>query len=174
MTRDEYLARVLPKCKAVPHLADDLPCLVWQGATINKGRDPRAVMWKGGPPVQVRRVAWDVANPDKPLGKDTARPACECQHCVEPTHMERMTPSQFRSVPKSLAGRLNMQAAARASRSFVKNPEVIVPMVLEDPRPAYKVAADLGLSEDVVLDMRRGKWNNAAFGRNPFTGLGAR
>lgn len=174
MTPEEFRAKVLPKCRIVQYLEDDLPCLVWEGATINKGRDPRAVMWRGGPPVQVRRVAWDALHPNKPLGKDTARPACDCDLCVEPTHMRRLTPSEFRSVPKSKAGRLNMQASARRSRSFVKNPEVIVPLVQADSRPAWKVAQELGLGEDVIRDMRNGKWDNAAYKGNPFAGLGAR
>jgi hypothetical protein len=173
MTLDEYRAWAEPRCKVVPHLADDRPCLIWQGATINKGRHPRAVMKRGFPPVAVRREAWAILHPTKPLGKDSANPGCECDLCIEPTHFRRVTASEARSVPKSMAGRLRMQKAARAKRSKVQDPAAIVPLVLADSRPAHKVATELGLGKDVIYDMRRGKWNNALPG-NPFAGLGAR
>lgn len=174
MTLEEFRAWAAPRCKTVPHLADDMPCLVWQGATINKGRDPRAVMRRGYGPVPVRREAWAVLHPDAPLGKCSTRPACDCPLCIEPTHLARVTPSQFRSVAKSIAGRLRMQAASRAARSKVKDPAAVVPLVRADARPAWKVAAELGLGVDVIRDMRAGKWDRQAFGASPFAGLGAR
>jgi hypothetical protein len=169
MTLDEFRAWARPRCKTVDYLPGTAPCLVWQGATINSGRDPRAVVHPGAQPTMVRREAWAVANPTKPLGKDAARPECECVLCVEPTHMRRVSPSEFRSVPKSMGARLNMQLAARASRSKVKNPEAVVPLVLADTRPARLVAADLGLGKDVVWDIRRGKWSIHT--NNPFAQL---
>lgn len=172
MNLDEYRAWAKPRCKEVPYLPGEMPCLVWQGATINKGKDPRAVMKRGFPPTQVRRGAWEALHPDSQLGKDSATPTCECPLCVEPTHLRRITSSEYRSVPKSLAARLHMREVARRNRSKVKDPETTVPMVIADPRPAHLVAKELGIGEDVVQDIRRGKWNMEAFGRgNPFAGL---
>lgn len=172
MTLDEFRTWAIPRCKTVPHLADDMPCLIWQGATINKGRDPRAVMTRGGSAVPVRREAWKALHPTSVLGKASTRPTCDCQLCIEPTHLRRIEPSEYRSVPKSLAGRLRMQAAARASRSPVTDPATVVPMVKADPRPAWQVAKEIGLHKDIIRDMRAGKWDRAAFGASPFAGLG--
>jgi len=172
MNLDEFRAWAAPRCKEVPYLPEELPCLIWQGATINNGTQPRAVMHRGQPPVIVRREVWRIMYPGAPaLGHDTPKPRCECPLCIEPTHLLRVSPSVYRSVPKSLAGRLNMQRAARASRSKVRQPEIIVPMVLADTRPAKTIARELGLGEDVIGDIRRGKWSTAG---NPFAGLGAR
>lgn len=172
MNMAEFRAWAAPRCEEVPYLPDAMPCLIWQGATINHGRDPRAVMRRGWPPVMVRREAWAILHPDKHLRRqDSARPVCECPLCVEPTHLRLCQSSEYRSVPKSAAAKLRMQAAARASRSKVKAPEIIVPMVRAAEGPAWKVTQDLGLSKDVVRDMRAGRWDRAAFGANPFSGL---
>lgn len=172
MTLDEFRTWAAPRCKSVPHLADDMPCLIWQGATINRGRDPRAVMKRGARPTQVRRGAWDALHPDTPLGKDATRPACDCAMCVEPTHLRRVTQSEYRSVPKSAAGRLNMQRAALASRSRVSPQHVRI--VQASDRPASHMAAELGLCPDTVSRIRHGKWDRAVLGASPWSGLGAR
>lgn len=165
-TIEEFRAWARPRCKEVIHMGDDMPCLVWQGATTNKGKHPRASI--GGKVVAVRRFMFPLAHPNSSdLGQDTFRPECGCDLCIEPTHHKRVPPSVFRSVPKSFAGRLNMQKAARASRSKLRNPEVIVPIVLADPRPATKLSKELGISEYVIHDIRRGKWSvaNNVFGQ---------
>lgn len=174
MTLDEYRTWAAPRCKSVPHLADDMPCLVWQGATINRGRDPRAVMKRGARPTQVRRGAWDALHPDTPLGKDATRPSCDCALCVEPTHLRRVTQSEYRSVPKSASGRLNMQIAALASRSKVADRKQVVRIVQASARPASHLAAEIGIGEDTVRNIRAGKWDRAVLGASPWSGLGAR
>lgn len=157
MTLDEFRAWARPRCRVIE--GEAMPCLEWQGATINKGRHPRASI--GGKLVQVRRLAYSLLHTSKEaqLGKAAARPSCGCDLCVEPTHLARVTASEFRSVPKSMAARMRMQKAARAARSHVKDPETIVPLVIADPRPAWQVAQELGLGPDVIRDMRRGKWS---------------
>lgn len=176
MNLEEFRAWAAPRCKETPYLDGELPCLVWQGATTNKGRDPRAVMHRGQQPVIVRREAWAILHPNAPLrGQDAAKPTCDCPLCVEPTHLRRFTSSEYRrGVPKSMATRLKMQVSGRAARSRVTNPEVVVPLVKADDRPAWQVAADLGLGADVIRDMRAGKWDRQVFGASPFAGLGAR
>ena len=172
MTLDEFRTWAAPRCKTVPHLADDMPCLIWQGATINRGRDPRAVMKRGARPTQVRRGAWDALHPDTPLGKDATRPSCDCALCVEPTHLRRVTQSEYRSVPKSVAGRLNMQRAALLSRSKVSAQNVRI--VQASDRPAKHLAHELGLCPDTVAGIRSGRWDRAVLGASPWSGLGAR
>ena len=174
MTLDEYRQWAAQRCDEVPYVRTQRPCLIWRGATINKGRDPRAVMRPGFPPAMVRREAWAIYHPNDPLGKDSARPACGCQLCVEPSHLERVSQSEYHSVPKSAAAKLRMQAVARERRSTVKAPTIIVPRVKEMEGPAWKVAQELGLGVDVIRDIRAGKWDRAAFGASPFAGLGAR
>ncbi len=172
MNLTEYRAWAAERCEEVAYLRGLRPCLIWKGATINKGKDPRAVMKRGHPPAMVRREAWAIYRPGEPLGKDSARPACGCQLCVEPSHLERVTMSEYRSVPKSAAAKLRMQKVARAVRSQVKAPEIIVPHVKAADGPAWKVAQELGLGVDVIRDIRAGKWDRAAFGASPFAGLG--
>ena len=172
MTLDQYRAWAAPRCDVVPHLEDDMPCLIWRGATINKGRDPRAVMERGGMPMPVRRGAWNILHPDDPLGRDSTRPACDCALCVEPTHLRRVTQSEYRSVPKSIAGRLNMQRSALASRSRVSVQTVRIVQASDLPR--QHLADELVIDPDAVSRIRSGKWDRAFLGASPWSGLGAR
>jgi hypothetical protein len=130
-------------------------CLIWKGATTNKGTTPRAAA--GGLYWSVRQPAWMLANPSKALQRvDGVMQGAECDPlCIEPTHMVKLSPSAIRKgKPKSLAGRLNMARAA-LKRSPVRPEDV--PEILADSRTAREIAEELGVGREVIESIRNGR-----------------
>lgn len=150
-TPEEFRQWAASRCRE----REECGCLIWKGATTNKGTTPRAAA--GGLYWSVRRPAWMLANPNKPLERaEGVMQKADCDPlCIEPTHMVKISPSAIRKgKPKSLAGRMNMARAA-LKRSPVKPEDV--PSILADSRTATEIAQERGVHRDTISSIRNGR-----------------
>lgn len=119
----------------------------------------------------VRRLMFELQ------GKDVEgyyiAPKCGNSKCVHPAHIIARTiraHHKFMSKcgdPNGLMRIINLQKAAKARRKLTDE-QVI--QIRSDPRPSRAVAAEHGVSKDLVCRIRAGKAHRAV-SANPFAGL---
>ncbi len=159
ITLDWLRARCTPKGE----------CMVWNGWCDKDAPKAKA----GGVNFPVRRSAWRLAHPVAPIKPDTFFVvSCGTAKCTHPDHIIQSSRSAaLTGCTRSPLSILKMTAAKRA-KSKLPQDQVLSAVIL-DPRPASAVAADIGLSKDMVNRIRAGK-NRRDMTPSPWAGMGAR
>jgi hypothetical protein len=161
MSKDAFIAWLTGRVKE-----DEDGCWIWQGATANEGRSPRAQ--KAGKIFYVRRVLHDLMHPKTPL-RDGQCPGSTCGKylCCHPDHSIKSNRSKVqKGKPKSAAHRA---AIAMARRANAKITDEQVREIRQMEGSSRQVAAIYGIDDTYVSQLRRHKsWKDYG---NPFAGL---
>lgn len=149
-------------------------CWHWAGARRSGSNVP--CMWIPGYGVSGLSRAFSILIDGAPREKGGSlwKARCGTEHCCNPQHQVQVTLSKAHSMsrPKlDAAHRAKITASARASRS--KYTPELKARILQDPKPAKTLAAEIGIGHTLICKVRAGKaWTDATRGASVFAWAG--
>ena len=161
--RQEALLRF--EAKAIPEPMSG--CWLWTGAMVPDGYGSTHWPFDGRTTLKAHRAAWifyrgDLADDQQVLHR------CDTRACVNPDHLflgDNVTNVADR-VAKNRSAHIRGVHQGRA-----KLTERDALQILADPRPHWKIAADYGISEGPVSQIKAGKlWTHVTGGRTDIRG----
>lgn len=160
------LAWIKARCR------EDGDCWLWT-MTVNDSGCPRYSTHVGGRPTsfQPRRIAWQLGNPGKTLGRGLVGTSCGNPRCLNPEHLVKRTKGEVISLmstnPATRAKK--MAAAVRRRGLSTKLDMEKARYIRSSTKTLAVVAGELGISIALASKIRRGElWKEHS---NPFAGL---